>query len=110
MAGADYFVLPSRWEGLPNVVLESLALGTPVITTKAISGLEDLKYNILKNDLLLCKKIEDMADLILKLCERKDHKNPILRNPLIKNYNSQSQYSKKVSNFIEKVFYENRTN
>ena len=110
MAGADYFVLPSRWEGLPNVVLESLALGTPVITMKAISGLEDLKYNILKNDLLLCKKIEDMADLILKLCERKDHKNPILRNPLIKNYNSQSQYSKKVSNFIEKIFYENRTN
>lgn len=31
VAGADAFLLPSRWEGLPNVVLESLALGTPAI-------------------------------------------------------------------------------
>lgn len=30
---ADAVVTPSRWEGLPNVVLESLAHGTPVIAT-----------------------------------------------------------------------------
>ena len=34
IAGADAFVLPSRWEGLSNVSLESLALGTPVIASE----------------------------------------------------------------------------
>jgi glycosyltransferase involved in cell wall biosynthesis len=33
LAGADAFVITSRWEGLPNVALEALALGVPVMAT-----------------------------------------------------------------------------
>jgi glycosyltransferase involved in cell wall biosynthesis len=39
---ADLLVLPSRSEAMPNVVLEAIALGTPVVSTNCTGALSEL--------------------------------------------------------------------
>jgi len=42
MKSADLFVLPSRWEGYVNTLIEAMALGVPVLATDCKSGPTDL--------------------------------------------------------------------
>jgi glycosyltransferase involved in cell wall biosynthesis len=106
IAAADYFILPSRWEGLPNAALESLALGTPVISFEEVVGLLDIINNSKPNSIYLCKNIDEMKKILKELPVRKDLNNISLRNNLLKNFNTPLEYCEKLSGIMKETFNE----
>lgn len=42
---ADVFILPSKWEGMPNVVLEAMACGLPIVMTPCEGSKELIRNN-----------------------------------------------------------------
>ena len=100
IAGADYLILPSRWEGLPNCVLESLSLGTPVISTNDVHALKDFSQNINKKSIFLGKNLNDLSEILDKIKKRSDYKNPRLRKSLLENFNTPKIFQKKINVII----------
>ena len=65
LKNADCFVLSSRWEGLPNVLIEALYLGTPVAAFKCIPVVERIVKEGINGFLAGKENIYELADAML---------------------------------------------
>ncbi len=61
IAMADAFLLPSRWEGLPNVVLESLAAGTRAIASAQAGGIAEIAARAAPGSVTLAETLDDFV-------------------------------------------------
>lgn len=66
LSRSDVFVLPSRWEGMPNALLEAMASGLPCIATR-VSGSEDMIQHGANGLLVAPDDPETLADALLTL-------------------------------------------
>ena len=67
IARSHVFVLSSAWEGFGNVIVESLALGTPVVSTNCPNGPAEILDNGKYGDLVSVGDSEAMAQAILRV-------------------------------------------
>ena len=63
---SDLFILSSSWEGFPNVVIENLYLGKPIIVTNCIKYLSNLIHDNDNGFIVDVGDYKGMADRILK--------------------------------------------
>lgn len=69
LARAAVFVLSSRWEGLPGVLIQALACGCPVVSTDCPSGPAEILENGKYGKLVPVQDTEAMAQAILTTIE-----------------------------------------
>jgi UDP-glucose:(heptosyl)LPS alpha-1,3-glucosyltransferase len=68
-AGADFFVLPTKHDPCSLVVLEALAMGLPVISTKQNGATEIMEHGVHGFVLENASRIDELADAMKQLCD-----------------------------------------
>jgi len=71
MSGADALLLPSRWEGLPNVGLEALACGIPVVATPECGGFDEVARLAPPGAVCLAEMGEQFLGAVSRLDQRR---------------------------------------
>ena len=103
IAAADALALPSHFEGMPNVVLESMAVGTPVIATRAggTVELEREKPTILWANPADPKSLAGAVSQFI-MCLDNQHLDPLIRaaTALVESQHDVKQTTKKIESLL----------
>ena len=80
IANCDLLVLSSLYEGLPNVIIESIAIGTPVVATDCLSGPREILVDGKGGDLVEVGNVNQMSDAIIRNLASAEYSNGKLKH------------------------------
>lgn len=93
MAKADVYFQPSLWEGLSLTVLESMAMGLPIVLSNAVGNREMVNHGV---DGYICHLKEEYIEAISKLKESEDLRQSFgaaARTKILEEYNHEKTLS-----------------
>ena len=67
LAASHVVVIPSRWEGMPNVLLEAMAAGLPVVATD-VEGVDEVLGDAAEGQLVSAGDSRLLVERISKIC------------------------------------------
>lgn len=100
MSKADLFILSSKWEGFPSVLAQSMACGTPVISTDCLGAAREILANGEFGTLVPVDDWRAMGEAILNIDKAKTHPQSLIKRAhefsVEGNINSYNQLIKKM--------------
>ena len=81
MSNANAVLLGSRWEGLPNVALEALALGKQVVATTHCGGLLDIKHSLDDQALVIADTDQAYVSILERIADQHQISHNIRQTP-----------------------------
>lgn len=104
MCIADFFILPSLCEGCPNVVLEAMSCGKPVIATQ-VGAVPEIIENNISGLIVKPQDVKELKTAIIKLLSDPEFANFLGTNGRMRITNSFTwdQICKKIELFYEEV-------
>lgn len=97
LSSVDLFVMPTRAEGLPRVIIEAMAKGLPVITTPVSGNPELIPSHFLVN----YDNVQVLADRIEELMSNKE----LYENASEENFSNSLKYESSILEGRRDVFY-----
>lgn len=85
LKSSDIFMLTSKWEGMPNVLIESMACGCPVVSFDCPSGPSEIITKSGENGVLIPSgDVEKLVNETIRLLSDNSYREVIAKNALIR--------------------------